>query len=103
MTGSLREAAGIRDLTCKQGAPSARSRAGGLPEKEAVDLIELTKLNGETILINALQIEMVESIPESKITMMNGIFHIVTEDKDEVRRKAVEFIRTSFATNRAEA
>lgn len=66
-------------------------------------MIELTKLNGETILINALQIEMVESIPESKITMMNGIFHIVTEDKDEVRRKTMEFMRASFAESKSEA
>ena len=78
-------------------------QAGGLPEKEAVDLIELTKLNGETILINALQIEMVESIPESKITMMNGLFHIVTESREEVRRKSIEFMQTSFRESRAEA
>jgi len=66
-------------------------------------LIELTKLNGETILINALQIEMVESIPESKITMMNGIFHIVTEDRKEVHRKAVEFFQNSFSNSKVEA
>lgn len=66
-------------------------------------MIELTKLNGETILINALQIEMVESIPESKITMMNGIFHIVTEDKVEVKRKAVEFFQNSFSNSKVEA
>lgn len=77
--------------------------AGGLPEREVEDLIELTKLNGETILINALQIEMVESMPESKITMMNGIFHIVTEDQAEVKRKAIEFFKNSFADKGAEA
>ena len=66
-------------------------------------MIELTKLNGETILINALQIEMVESIPESKITMMNGIFHIVTEDRAEVQRKAVEFFQNSFSNSKVEA
>ena len=66
-------------------------------------MIELTRINGETILINALQIEMVESIPESKITMMNGIFHIVTEDRAEVRRKAVEFFQNSFSNSKVEA
>lgn len=57
-------------------------------------MVELTKLNGETIMINALQIEYVELIPESKIIMMNGKFHIVSEDKDEVKRKVLEFLRS---------
>ena len=66
-------------------------------------MIELTKLNGDTILINALQIEKVESIPESKITMMNGIFHIVTEDKAEVQRKVNQFFQSSFLSSKVEA
>lgn len=58
-------------------------------------MIELTKLNGETILINAMQIEYVESIPESRIVMVNGKFHIVTETKDEVQCKVIEFMRST--------
>lgn len=67
---------------------------GGPLKKEEAELVELTKLNGETIMINALQIEYVELIPESKIIMMNGKFHIVSEDKDEVKRKVLEFLRS---------
>lgn len=47
-------------------------------------MIEFTKLNGDTILINPFQIECVEVIPESKIIMMNGRFHIIKEQKDEI-------------------
>ncbi|MCI9598006.1 MAG: flagellar FlbD family protein [Firmicutes bacterium] len=66
-------------------------------------MIELTKINGETILINALQIEYVELIPESKVIMMNGKFHIVTEDKEELTRKVVEFMRASHKGTEWEA
>lgn len=54
-------------------------------------MIELTKLNGEPILINAGQIEYIELIPESKIIMMNGKYHIVNEDKDEIMRRILVF------------
>jgi len=66
-------------------------------------LIELTKLNGEPILINAMQIEYVESIPESKVIMMNGKFHIVLETPEEIKRRVIEFIRTSYAMSEEEA
>lgn len=66
-------------------------------------MVELTKLNGEIILVNALQIEYVELIPESKIIMMNGKFHIVSEDKDEVKRKVLEFLRSFQKGNEGEA
>lgn len=65
-------------------------------------MVELTKLNGETIIINALQIEYVELIPESKITMMNGKFHIVAEDKAEVKKKVLEFLRSFQKGNEGE-
>ncbi|KMZ54312.1 flagellar FlbD family protein [Dorea sp. D27] len=54
-------------------------------------MIELTKLNGEPVLINSHQIEFIELIPESKIIMMNGKYHIVREDKDEIIRKVIIF------------
>lgn len=53
-------------------------------------MIELTKLNGEPILINSMQIEYIELIPESKIIMMNGKFHIVSESKDVIIEKVIE-------------
>ena len=66
-------------------------------------MIELTKLNGDPILVNAMQIEYVESIPESKVIMMNGKFHIVLEEPEEIKRRVIEFIRTSYAMSEEEA
>ena len=54
-------------------------------------MIELTKLNGEPVLINSRQIEYIELIPESKIIMMNGKYHIVREDKDDIIKKVIVF------------
>ncbi|MCP1109124.1 uncharacterized protein YlzI (FlbEa/FlbD family) [Lachnospiraceae bacterium PF1-21] len=60
-------------------------------------MIELTKINGEVILINSLQIEYIELIPESKIIMMNGKYHIVVEDKDEIMARTIRFHQQSYA------
>lgn len=54
-------------------------------------MIQLTKLNGEAILINTVQIQFIEEIPESKITMMNGKHHIVKESLDDIINKEIEF------------
>ncbi len=54
-------------------------------------MIELTKLNNELMMINPSQIECIEIIPESKIIMMNGRYHIVTESKDVIIKKIIKF------------
>lgn len=59
-------------------------------------MIELTKLNGECVLINSQQIEFIELIPESKIIMMNGKYHIVRDNKDEIIKKIVRFNSQCF-------
>ncbi len=56
-----------------------------------ISMIELTKLNDELILINPAQIEYVEFIPESKIIMMNGRYHIVKEDKNQIAERVIYF------------
>ncbi len=56
-------------------------------------LIILTKLNGEYITVNDRQIEYIEQIPESKITMMNGRYHIVRESPQEIIEKVAKFYR----------
>ena len=56
-------------------------------------MVEFTKLNGSIILINPFQIEYVELIPESKIIMMNGHFHIVKEAEDEIIRRITQYRR----------
>lgn len=52
-------------------------------------MIKLTKINNAEILINHTQIEFVELIPESKVIMMNGHYHIVKESADEIIKKNI--------------
>lgn len=59
-------------------------------------MVILTKLNGEPVAINSNQIEFIEQIPESKITMMNGKYHIVMENEEEIVRKIKEYNREIF-------
>lgn len=56
-------------------------------------MIILTKINGEPIIINSKQIEHIDIIPESKITMMNGKYHIVRENENQIIAKVIEFNR----------
>lgn len=54
-------------------------------------MIMLTKYNNEKLVINSAQIEFVELIPESKVVMMNGKFHIVKESAEEIIQKTIEY------------
>lgn len=63
-------------------------------------MIELTKLNNQKIVINSHQIEYVEMIPESKVVMMNGKYHIVKESPEEIVRKTVGFYARITAGHR---
>lgn len=56
-------------------------------------MIMLTKLNSEKIVLNSNQIESIELIPESKVTMMNGKFYLVQESAEEIIRKTVAYNR----------
>jgi len=54
-------------------------------------MIVLTKRNNERFLVNHLQIESIEMIPESKITMMNRDYFIVKEDPETIIKKIQEY------------
>ena len=54
-------------------------------------MIVLTKRNHEKFLVNHLQIEYIESIPESKIVMMNHDFYLVRESVDEIIDKITKY------------
>lgn len=47
-------------------------------------MIRLTKLNREVFLLNHMQIETIEMIPETKIIMMNHDYYIVRETPEHV-------------------
>lgn len=54
-------------------------------------MIKLTKMNHEQFLVNHLQIEYIETIPESKIVMMNHDYYIVHESVDEIINKIMTY------------
>lgn len=56
-------------------------------------MIRLTRLNGKEILLNADHIEMVETTPDTIVTLNNGHKYLVTEPLDVVRQKIVTFKR----------
>lgn len=59
-------------------------------------MIELTKLNGEVIILNCDLIECIEMIPECKVTMTNGKYHIVRETGKEIIEQVVAYERMIF-------
>ena len=54
-------------------------------------MIVLTKRNHEKFLVNHLQIEYIETIPESKIVMMNHDYYLVRESVEEIIEKIAEY------------
>ena len=54
-------------------------------------MIVLTKRSKEQFVVNHLQIEGIESIPEVKITMMNHDFFLVRETVEEIIQKIAEY------------
>ena len=54
-------------------------------------MIVLTKRNGDKFLLNHLQIESIECIPESKITMMNHDYYLVSESVEEIIEKIIAY------------
>ena len=54
-------------------------------------MIRLTKLNREPFLLNHMQIETIEMIPETKIIMMNHDYYIVRNTMEEIIQKIAEY------------
>ncbi len=54
-------------------------------------MIRLTKRNGDQFLVNHMQIERIETIPESKIVMMNHDYYLVQESADEIIDKIITY------------
>jgi len=54
-------------------------------------MIRLTKLNNSSFVLNCELIEMMESTPDTVITMNNGKKYVVTEGIEEVVAKVVQY------------
>ncbi|MFL0246771.1 flagellar FlbD family protein [Candidatus Clostridium stratigraminis] len=54
-------------------------------------MIKLTGLNNKEIIINADNIEKLEAVPESLITLINGNKYLVHEEVDEIINRVIEY------------
>ena len=54
-------------------------------------MIQLTRLNGKPFSVNALYIELVESFPDTTITLTTGSKFVVLESEAEVRARVEKF------------
>ena len=59
-------------------------------------MIELTQLNGTRFILNCDLIETIENIPETKVTLTNGKFFLVRENREIIMRKVVTFKQLIF-------
>lgn len=56
-------------------------------------MINLTRLNNSTIVLNALLIERIEHTPDTVITLTTGRKVVVLESRDEVVEKAIGYLQ----------
>ncbi|NLN65581.1 MAG: flagellar FlbD family protein [Clostridiaceae bacterium] len=59
-------------------------------------MIEVTRLNKKTFLLNCEWIETVEETPDTVITLTNGKKYVVSEKVEEVLQKVVEYKQRVF-------
>ena len=59
-------------------------------------MIQLTRLNGQPIMVNADLIESVEPTPDTVITLVSGNKLIVRDSMDEIEHKIVVFKRKIY-------
>lgn len=57
-------------------------------------MIEVTKLSGERVFVNADHIETVEPHPDTVMVLSNGRHFIVREKAEEIVARIVEYQRT---------
>ena len=62
-------------------------------------MIKVTGLDHEEYVINAEQIEKIEEIPESVITLISGKKYLVTDSSEELINKIIEYKRRIYFNN----
>lgn len=61
-------------------------------------MIEVTKLNGSTVLVNAELIESVEETPDTVLSFVTGKKLIVKESRQEVKNLVILYKREIMTT-----
>jgi len=62
-------------------------------------MLEVTRLNGQKIVINSELIEYIDANPDTTITLTTGNKFVVKELLDEVVEKIIEYKRQIFCRN----
>lgn len=57
-------------------------------------MIRLTRINGRPVVLNAEQIKLVEEVPDTMITLLNGDQLLVKESLEDVIRRAIDYGRS---------
>ena len=60
-------------------------------------MIKVIRLNGELLYLNLFQIEYMESIPETKIKMMNGNYYLVKDTVDSIIKQEARFLNNCIS------
>ena len=77
-----------------------RERHGSSPETVreteggGKGMIKVTRLSGEVLYLNVFQIESMETIPETKIKMMNGYYFLVKDSADSIIQQIKAFMHS---------
>jgi len=56
-------------------------------------MIQLTRLNNQLFVLNALYIEQVQAFPDTTITLTNGKKIVVKDDVKQVEEKVIHFYK----------
>lgn len=59
-------------------------------------MISLTQLNGTTFSLNEQLIEIIENIPETKISLTNGRYYLVQESREDIAKQIIDYQRRIF-------
>lgn len=59
-------------------------------------MIQLTRLNGQPIMVNADLIESIEPTPDTVITLVSGNKLIVRDSMDVIQERIIEFKRKIY-------
>ena len=60
-------------------------------------MIKVIRLNGDILYLNLFQIEYMESIPETKIKMMNGNYYLVKDTVDSIIKQEAGFLNNCIS------
>ncbi len=60
-------------------------------------MIEVTKLNGKKLIVNAEMIEIIEETPDTVISFTNGKKIIVKESRQEVKNLVILYKKDIFS------